>query len=50
MTEVETFGIGIGNETGIEERPVELPESKDFRLVAHSLQDFGKWGRRVSLN
>lgn len=49
MTEVETFGIGVGNETGIEEKPVELPESKDFKLIAHSLQEFGKWGRRVSL-
>lgn len=24
-----------------------LPPTRDFRLVAHSLQDFGNWGRRL---
>lgn len=36
-----------GTETS-KESPVTLPAHPALRLIAHSLQDFGRWGRWVS--
>lgn len=32
-----------------EYQDVDIPQAEGMELIANSLQDFGKWGRRVSV-
>lgn len=37
----------IDTSTGHNAKELHLPPTRDLRLIAHSLQDFGSWGRRL---